>query len=363
MDMPKQHFPTVHLLWADSLKIIAMFGVVLIHSAAPLLIAYRERGPVVWWIGNLYDSLARCCIPIFFMLSGALLLNAAGRMPPGVFLRRRFRRIGIPFLFWSAVYFIWEKTFNRGGIPYLSFLGNIIREPTYYHLWFLYVLMGLYLIAPLLGIYVHTAGRRNKTYLLMLWLAFGSIVPFLELYFDTPVYFMASTPNSVFRYAGFFMLGHFLHHARRTARHRIIFAMLFIVGFAATLLGTYFVTVIEAGGTFNGVFYEYYSPNVALMAAALFMLWRRVPKSVSDQPTSLKSRIITMVAAGTPGVYLVHALVISILNRGIIGFALDQFILHPSLGVPLFAIIVFVVSLGIVSIMRTIPGMRELVIA
>jgi surface polysaccharide O-acyltransferase-like enzyme len=99
-----------YLLWADILKILSIYAVVLIHSAAPLLLDFNE--PVQWWVGNLYDSLARWCIPVFFMLSGAFIMDKASEDGLSHFLFSRFRRIFLPFLIWSGLYFYVEDLYR-----------------------------------------------------------------------------------------------------------------------------------------------------------------------------------------------------------------------------------------------------------
>jgi surface polysaccharide O-acyltransferase-like enzyme len=312
----------------------------------------------VWWIGNLYDSLARWSIPVFLMLSGAFLVDEAAGAAPGPFLLHRFRRIGIPFLFWSAVYFAWNIEMNGQDTPYRSFLLVIARRPAYYHLWFLYVLMGLYLLAPLLGAYTVAASRSNIVYLLLLWFLFGSLVPAIESYAGLSIAFMTSAPASVFRYIGYFLLGHLLRATRWPCGRCIT---LFLAGYAVTALGTYFVTVVRNRGSFGGVFYEYYSPNVLLMSVALFVFFRSAAGMDVGGLRSHGMRTVRFTAACVPGIYLVHALLIAALKRGMAGIVLDQYMSHPAMGVPFFALVVFALSLGIVGLIRAVPVVRRIV--
>jgi surface polysaccharide O-acyltransferase-like enzyme len=215
--------------------------------------------------------------------------------------------------------------------------------------------MGLYLLAPPLAIFLEAAGRRGIVYLLVLWFLFGSLLPTVGSYLGGPVLFMASTASSVFSYSGFFVLGHVLRSSRCPPRFRLLLGILFVVGLAATLTGTYMVTVVENGGEFRGVFYEYYSPNVSLMAVTLFMLVKSV-RTVSGRAT----RILSYMGACVPGIYLVHALVIVVLKRGVTGVVIDQYLIHPAAGVPLFAGVVFIISFAGVGLIRLIPLVRRI---
>ncbi len=348
------------VLWADYLKIFAMFAVVLIHSAAPLLVAYEERGAGVWWIGNLYDSAARWCIPAFFMLSGAFLIDKARTLGSVAFLRRRLARIGVPFLAWSAVYYIWNIEINGADMAYESFLVSIIQAPAYYHLWFFYVLIGLYLIAPLLSIYFASATRRNVAYFLILWALFGSLAPTIEAIRGSAIFFIAGSPFSLFRYIGFFALGYVLRDVRCSGRQCVVLLLVFVTGLAITALGTWRLTVSNQG-EFNGALYEYYSPNVVVMAASIFCIIKSVPGLSNATQSHCIGKSVALVGACVPGVYLVHALVIAALKQGLIGgvrFEPDYFGTAP--GVLLFALVVFVISLTIALGIRAIPVLRRL---
>ncbi len=349
------------ILWADFLKIGAMYAVVLIHSAAPLLIAYNRQGPRVWWVGNLYDSLARWCIPVFFMLSGAFLIGKAQRVGPGPFLARRLQRIGIPFLIWSAVYFVWNIQMNNHDLSYGSFLVTIIREPAYYHLWYLYVLMGVYLFAPLLSVYLQSASKRNVTYFIILWVIFGSVLPTVEAYFDFPLFMISTAPYSLFRYLGFFLIGYLMRNSSCSRGWLTLYALVFLAGLLVTIAGTWWLTVVKGGGEFSGVFYEYYSPNVLIMSVSLFIIIKslRLPSGVYV-PNPVAGTI-SFVAGCVPGIYLVHALVIALLQQEFGGFRIDQYTYGAVLGVPLFALIVFGISLVFVGFIRLIPLLRRIV--
>lgn len=353
--------PSRRILWADLIKIFAMYAVVIIHSAAPLLVAFRELGAGVWWVGNLYDSAARWCIPVFFMLSGAFLIGKAQGMGPGAFLARRLHRIGIPFLVWSAVYFIWNIEINRQNLSYRSFFLTIIQQPAYYHLWYLYVLIGLYLFAPLLSVYLESASKHNITYFIILWIIFGSLLPTVEAYFQTSLFMMSKAPLSLFRFLGYFLIGYLLKDVRCRPGRCLWFGLLFLLGLAMTVMGTWWVTVERGQGEFNGVFYEYWSPNVLIMAISLFIVIKNLRLPAGVMVPSPVASTLSFTAACVPGIYLVHALIIAFLQQEHGGFRINQYVYGAALGVPLFALVVFLISWAVVAILRLIPGLRRIV--
>lgn len=63
------------IFWVDFVRVLATFLVILLHSAAPLLYQYSSISKADWWVANIYDSISRICVPLFFMISGYLLLE------------------------------------------------------------------------------------------------------------------------------------------------------------------------------------------------------------------------------------------------------------------------------------------------
>ncbi|POR16914.1 hypothetical protein BWK58_15200, partial [Flavobacterium columnare] len=92
-----------NLYWITSLRVLATFSVIFLHTSAEILYQYGKTSNANWWIGNIYDSSVRFCVPIFLMISGALILSKDYKNITE-YLKKRVLRIIFPFLFWSIVY-------------------------------------------------------------------------------------------------------------------------------------------------------------------------------------------------------------------------------------------------------------------
>lgn len=199
----------MRLLWAEILKILAIFGVILLHVSAPFLVPFENSRE--WWIGNIYDSLSRWCVPLFVMVSGSLLLQGAGEKSLRWFLLRRVRRILIPFLIWSIVYFLYRIHIKGDDLVLSQFFPMLLTEPIYYHLWFIYMLIVLYMFAPAAGSFLNRAPQKHVWYLLALWFFWASLLPIIDKPLDFQTYF---TPNmddySPLKLSGYFLLGYAL---------------------------------------------------------------------------------------------------------------------------------------------------------
>ncbi|MBN1604792.1 MAG: acyltransferase family protein [Chitinispirillaceae bacterium] len=348
------------LLWPDVLKTGSIFSVILIHSAAPLLERYDLSGSGYWWTGNVYNSLVRWCIPVFFMISGAFLVENAGKESLRQFFSRRFGRIFIPFIVWSGIYFLWRVYGNGERVSFYSFPVLLLKEPVYYHLWFIYILIELYLLAPLSGVYVRHADVRNLLFFLTIWFVFGSVLPMVQSCCGATTFFSAVTSESVINYIGYFIIGSTLREYSAGRKMSVLLLVLFFISFFLTAYGTYYMTVIRNGGVFSDCFYDYFSVNVLIMSVSIFILVKscRIFNSIN---LSWSSRHLSTVASAVPGVYFIHALVLAILKKGLLGITMSETVFGPVIGIPLFASVIFVVSLAIVLLVRSIPVVKRIV--
>lgn len=139
------------MIWLNNSRIVAMFAVVFLHSAG-LVVLYSPIGTENWWLGNIYDSLTRWCVPVFVMISGALLLDTTKMEDLKSFYIKRLSKIMIPIMFWTVFFLLWVvlKKSLKGEIIEAGDLTNrLLSGAPYFHLWFLYMIFFLYLFTPI----------------------------------------------------------------------------------------------------------------------------------------------------------------------------------------------------------------------
>jgi surface polysaccharide O-acyltransferase-like enzyme len=346
----------LRLAWVDILKILSIFAVITIHVSAPYLLTYNSM-PISWWIGNTYDSLSRWCIPVFFMISGAFLLDHAYCKSLPSFLLHRLSRILIPLVVWSFLYFLWRKYFNNEQLLISDFLPMFFKEPLYYHLWFLYVIVQFYLIAPIIAVFVHNSRNSLLLYFVMLWILFSSILPMLEYFFRFNPYFATLDDKSLSGNIGYFILGYHLKSKSLRFPEYILCIIFFIAAFYLTLYGTYLLTITQATDNFNGFFYGYTTINVLVMALTILLIVKNtIPTSITK--LSIISLSISKIASCVPGIYLIHAMVISALNNPRTQINLSETFSSPVLSIPVSTCIVFAVALILIFLIKRIPVIR-----
>ncbi len=302
-----------NLAWADRLRNVATVLVVAIHVASPVAHGYPHFNTWHWWAGNWWDALGRPAVNLFVMLSGFLLLGKD--YPTGSFLRKRFVRVLIPGLFWMALYLIYGHIAKNDPATVGQALVKIVQGPVHYHLWFIYLILGLYLTYPLLRPWVRQAGEQDFWYFFAVCALGTWVYKILAAFFDIRIglYFELFT-NQV----GHFVLGYYLgtktlagEPAAATGirpwalnrRQMLALAWALIVGgTVTTAVGGYWHSVTH--GAFQPYFYDYLTPNVTLSAAGWFLLARH---AWNNRPLL---EVEAEFAAASFGIYLAHVFVI-----------------------------------------------------
>lgn len=335
------------VFYFDHLRVWATVGVVVLHSSSSIVLANRGKDIDLvsqFNVANAYDSLGRFAVDCFFMISGALLLA-----PEHTFrLRKQFLRVFWPLLSWSLIYVVANLYFDHRGLPaiggsntddssLLSAAKAFLTGPLSGHLWFVYALLGIYLIVPLLRP-LTSLSEPLRTQLLhyafALWLVFSIAVPTLHAVAPgIPNLYAPAVPDIPTLYVGMFLLGFHLHHRDLNIPQPLL--VLGVIGSIGTIaLVAYLEQVLRAGSLWV---YEYYAPPVVLCAASIFLL----AKSVHRRP----GRLYPWVKLGSRlsyRIYLMHILILHCISS--ISPFKDWYFDAPALSIPILAASTLVLS-------------------
>jgi surface polysaccharide O-acyltransferase-like enzyme len=337
----------------ELIRAVAIVLVIMLHATIePYVLQMTQEGVLRWWTVNIYNSLATPCIPLFVMLSGALLLQPSKIEPLRVFFKKRWNRIGLPFIFWGAAYFAWSFLVNHEPFSFDSIVRGILTGP-YYHFWFLYMLIGLYLLTPILRVVVANADRKILKYFILLWFFGVVIVPLLGLF----GYSLDSNVFVISGWMGYFLLGTYLLTVRM--RSWTLYILLFL-SLASMAVATYFMTAY-VGGKNQYFFYGFLSANVILASVALF------PLLCTVRPNRIKSYVpgvnllLHQISFNTLPIYLFHVIVLETLQRGYVGFKISITTMNPILEVPLITVVTLFISLGLILLLKKIPHIERII--
>jgi surface polysaccharide O-acyltransferase-like enzyme len=340
------------------IRTVAIVLVILLHAsieAYPTVDLMSPQGVQIWWASNIYDSIARVCIPLFVMLAGALLLQPSKADEPiGVFFRKRLSRIGVPFLFWGAAYFIWSFWVNGKPLNSANIAQGILTGP-YYQFWFLYLLIGLYLVTPVLRVFFEHADWRILKYLIIVWFVGTAIIPLMTLFGPY------SLNEGVFVFTGwlgYFLLGAYL---LRVQLHRrwLLYAGL-LGGILWSIIGTY-LTVGSLGEKFGAFFYDASSFNIIIASAALFLLLLAIPNQALKEKFPSFSRLLHVISVNTLPIFLFHVMVLEALQRGYFGFTLSITSMNPILEIPLITALTLIICLAVILPLKKLPYVKRII--
>lgn len=345
--MPTEHPAAKRVIYFDILRIAAIFAVVAVHLSAQhwLDVDVSSRA---WFAFNLYCTTGKWSVPIFVMISGALFLGR--NISIRTILKKNVARIATVFLSWSGCYALVDLVFRHA--PLSVVLSQLIRG--HYHLWFLYMIVGLYLLIPLLRPIV-----QNETlthYFLLLALVFTFLLPQLALFTSFVSYEASTVIRTVIMYSYcFFPLGFTVYFvggyylSRRSFSHREEI-VLYCVGVAALLFSIIAPAALSrAQGAANPTSYSYNDLNVLCTSVPIFVFAKQ--HLVFPRMGERAYALLRKMSKYSFGVYLVHPMVIELLQH----FGIDTFSCNAFFSVPLLAIFVFTASTAISALLNRIP--------
>ena len=381
------------VVWIDWMRVSACFMVFLIHSTEPFYLGgdgtqILTETDAFW--SSFFDSIVRACVPLFIVASSYLQFPL--HYSTGEFIRRRAARILIPFLIWSIVYvFVW-------GEPAENF-RNLIFNFNYAagHLWFVYMLIGIYLLMPLLSPWAEKVSKRELQIYLGIWL-FTTLIPLIRDWMTssvTVIYGPSGLPRQalyplwgeaswngygtfyyISGFIGYLLLGLYFRRFVNDLSWRKTLAIAipsYLAGFAIVFGGFLRRVYESAGGDFPtgglvevAVWWETTWCNdtigVALMTIAWILLFRKITAA-----GWFYDKILLPVSKSSYGIYLCHLLVLVPVCgwfRGLLGSGAEGIIGFWTTPVEILvsAVCAFLITAGISVAIRKLPKIGKYLI-
>lgn len=326
----------------DGMRMVAMLMVVTIHTSAK---GFGNFG-AHWWAVNLYESVSRIAVPLFFMVSGALLLPRTHDIAS---IGNRLWRIAVPLFAWSLIYLAWLD--QHGGPPQGNWLLRIIQAPVIGHLWYLYTLIGAYLFLPVMAGFYQANSRAVLLFCLGFWFFGASVVP-LEVALTGRERIGVSWAF-LSLYPGYMVAGAVLYHQLPSGRALLRAAC---AVWPLTVIGVAGLTWWQCHRLArpDETYYVYSNPLVLIGAVAAFIVLRALFK-LPMPPLARKT--VTQFGKVGFGVYLLHVLALFWLDSK--GY--DYRYINPWLGIPSLSLFVMLACSLLVGLMQRIPLLRLIV--
>lgn len=287
--------------WIDNLRGIACLMVVMIHTTTWYVTNAHSISHVNWDIANILNSASRVSVPLFFMISGFLFFGERSAQP------KHFMRIASCLLFYSAIALLYITLFTsiNAGLS----LKYLLQKPVFYHLWFFFAIIVIYLVSPLIQV-KNVSGKMLLALMVVIGVVANpnTVSQKIGGFEWLPVNLYIS--GDTFYYILYGMLGRAI--GMMDTQKRVLnglCAAIFIIGVVIISRGTLYE--LQWRGNFADTWYLYCGPMVFICAVSLLTL---VKNTLNARPLPW----LGFISRHSLGIYGFHALVIHALRtRGV----------------------------------------------
>jgi surface polysaccharide O-acyltransferase-like enzyme len=344
----------------DLIRAVAIFMVLVYHASTENYVASQLNSLqylVLWSSQTGYQSLVLMGVPLFVILSGALLFQPSkANEPLGVFLKKRLSRIAVAFAFWSVIYFAWTHYVDGVQLSVNYVVQSLLKGGAYYQFWFIYLIFGLYLITPILRVIIPNAPRKILLYTLILWFFTVAILPVIHL---VTGYSLDQNVLLFTGYTGYFIFG---FYAMSTNVSTKVLKRILSFGIIATIFGYYLMAYPYHALNQYYFFADTLSFNIILSAIALYLLLSKAPKDWPGANHSRFAKLIHAISENTLPIFFMHVIVLETLNKGLLfGFKISLMQISPIVEIPIAATVTLFICLGLILALKKVPVLRKLI--
>lgn len=300
------------LIYPDILRIVSVFGVLVIHSIS----IFWDHIPVKtgsWAAFACIDSIFRFVVPVFVMISGMFMLSPEKDRGIKNLYSKNILHILTSFIFWSFLYALFKNIPTNPEISFSikDFILSFIKGE--YHLWFLFMIAGLYIVTPILRKIVND--KKLTEYFLVIWFVFCLFANFAKLipHFGNTIFEVLEKfkMSVAIQYSGFYILGYYLNKHPLNKKFRVPVYILGFLSIAFTALATIYSSFRLLSE--QTVYFDYLLPTTLFSSCSIFIFVQNACKNRSF--SEKKNRIIAALSKYSFGVYLCHLIVIKTFKR------------------------------------------------
>lgn len=339
------------LFWPDVVRAAAIFLVVYVHQL--YLLPPLSFHSLLVWIPQLFTHIG---VPLFVLVSGAMLLPKDESLAR--FFKKRVTRVLFPWIFWIGIYTCLSLTvFSMQFASFSAFL-KYEYQLFFSRFWFLPMIFGLYLLTPILRVFVRNARIQILYYFLILWFICIVFLPVIPAFLNREVIQNTTLLFFVLQYIGLYVLGFVLVVSKQIIS-KVVWIGVLLLSMILTYIATYFDSFSiypQIDRTFSRIFSPTFLPGIISVFMILYILFKN--RKVSQ---TLFQRVIREISICTLGIYLVHELVQQLLDI-FVPILYDILIQMSSVfAIPIRAGIVFSLSFLLIAFLRRLPFLKFVV--
>jgi surface polysaccharide O-acyltransferase-like enzyme len=326
------------IFYYDLLRAFAIIAVIMCH-VDPFFGVWQEPG-IKFILHSIFHGIGLIGVPIFLMLSGALLLNRDYDL--SYFIKRRFSRIFPPAIFWMAVillcgffYFRWDN-----GYLWNIFIGNGSI------MWYFWILIGIYLAIPIINSFIKEYELKGVEYFLVIWFAIIILKTFQLWPLFPPFEMNTNFELNIFvGFMGYLLLGYYLVNKDFRLNNWLMAA----IGTVILILSLGAYVYMDTNGINMGPLYQ--NVTNVLMAVGMLLMVKYIDRvglfeNIESRPIG---KAIISISVCSYGMYFAHFLIVNYLS---------QFDIHSNKFVIVMLLIVIVSSWVVTYVLSKIPYLK-----
>ena len=332
------------------LSVLSSLAVVFLHANGCFWSFEYSR---TWVSANAIECLFYFAVPVFFMISGATLLDYRDKYDTRTYVRKRVKKTVIPFFVWSIIALIFDRVTNiyvLDRVTLWTIWDSIINTRAWSIFWFFPALWAVYLTIPVVSLIPKEKRRGIFQYLILVGFLLNGLLPFINRLFDhvIPMNGAINLPL-VAGNLQFVLIGYYIHHYNLPRWGRWIVYGLGLVGLGLHFFGTWYCSyqVGAIADTFKG----YLNVPSILYSSVIFLMFRNL--NLEAMPAKAK-KVVLFFSTETCNVYLTHLFIHQVLTRYCHVDA--RSLLYRTLG----AVLVFLVAVVGCKCAKKIPLVRHL---
>ncbi|MBW9463572.1 acyltransferase [Kluyvera sp. EC_51] len=279
--------------WIENLRGIACLMVVMIHTTTWYITHPHDVSPLSWDFANVLNSASRVSVPLFFMISGYLFFGPRSAQP------RHFLRIALCLLFYSAIALLFIASFTHISVE--ASLKHLLQKPVFYHLWFFFAIIVIYLVSPLIEVKA-ISGKMLLALMVVIGLVANPNTVSLSTHGIEWLPINLYINGDTFYYVIYGLLGRAIG-MMETDKKSLTWCCGLLFAAAVWIISRGTLHELQWRGNFADTWYVYCGPMVFICAASLLTLVKN----------TLNARVLPglgFISKHSLGIYGFHALII-----------------------------------------------------
>lgn len=351
------------IFYFDNLRAIAIIGIIFCHASVYYIAG--DMGTINFYFSAFYDCFRDFSIPIFVMLSGALLIGKKDSLVG--FFKRRLSRIFIPFIFWYILYIIYSFIFIKKGIDLTNaidiFLGKTgTLGVAFWFIWMIIIAyIAIFIINKFLA-YAEEKGLEEKlinilTALSVIYIVMFQLHLFGDAYYSSILtYYISFIPYTII---GYFLANKNILESKISTNKLVLATLILSVGLYCSYVFGYVVPESLQNNSLTTL--PYFNVLILAMSSCIFLMFKYLSRTefMTGLENGKMGNAIMTLSKYSYGIYLAHYLVLFFIRRIMVKF-IDISTLNSIIWIPIFVALTLTVSFVALYILDKIPYLERI---